>query len=80
MAVETAFFCPGSSSLDSSALLNGYLEHFWPYSRDPRGAACTEPGHSTVPWSEALEPSDLVTWRPDLMRFDAITPYPSMSD
>ena len=79
VVVETAFFCPGSSSLDSSALLNGYLEHFWPSSGDPRGGGRTEPGYSTVLWSEALEPSGWVIWRPNLMRFDAITPYLSMS-
>ena len=32
-------------------------------------------GYSTVLWSEALEPSESVPWRPDLMRFDAKTPY-----
>ena len=80
MVVEAAFFCPGSSNLDSSALLNGYLEHFWPSSGEPRGGGRTDTSYSTVAWSEALEASESVTWRPDLERFDAITTYPSMSD
>ena len=40
-----------------------------------RGAACTGPGYSTMAWSEALEPSGSVTWRPGLIRDHATTPY-----
>ena len=54
--------------------------YFWGYIRCPRGAARTGPGDTTVPWSGALEPSESVFWRPDLMRFYAITAYLSMSD
>ena len=63
----------------SESSYNAPQHWFWGYIRCPRGAACTGLGYSHVLWSEVLEPSESVPWRPELIRKHAITSYPSRS-
>ena len=59
----------------SESSYNAPQHWFWGYIRCPRGAARTGSGYSTVGWSEALDPSESITWRPGLIGDHATTPY-----